>query len=578
MPEAPPAVVHPTGSTARVLAAWCCIIVFVLGTSDSTAQQPFRSHHGIVVSASGIASSVGVDILKQGGNAVDAAVATGFALAVVFPEAGNIGGGGYLLLRNHDGASAAVDFRETSPRHAASDLYLDSTGKLNGKSLDGHCSVAVPGTVAGLLMTLGKYGSMPRQTVLAPAIGLAERGFPVDARMAARLMDYADKLKLYPATVQQFFRDGRPLRAGDTLRQPDLAATLRRISESGPDDFYRGTTARLMLEEMRVGGGVMDESDLAGYHPVIREPLKGTYRGFDVLAMPPSTSGGVCLLEALNMIERFDISGMGFHSPRSVHIIAEILKKVFADRASGIGDPAFTDVPVETLISKEYATELSRLVDTGRATPAGKIRAIGIPGDDEGRNTTHFVVIDSLRNVVTVTYTVNDLFGSKVVVKGGGFFLNDEMDDFSVKPGVANAYGLTGGKANAIQPGKRPLSSMTPAIILKNGEPVLALGARGGSRIITAVLQVILNRIDFGMDVRRAVESPRFHQQWTPDEILTEENTLQADDLNILTGLGHVIKHVAPVVGACNAAGYDPAENVLEGGPDPRENASAAGY
>jgi gamma-glutamyltranspeptidase / glutathione hydrolase len=546
-------------------------------SADGASPLPVRSRHGMVVSAHRLASEIGINIMQRGGNAVDAAVAVGFALAVVFPEAGNIGGGGFMLIRKHDGESVSIDFREKAPQAAQKAMFLDSTGNVIDKSINGHLSVGVPGTVAGFCTALQKFGLMPLSEIIQPAIDLAQNGFLVDQHLENNLTEYADSLRPYPATVKSFFKNGQVLIECDTLRQPDLALTLRRIQQNGADEFYQGETARLIVEEMHRGGGIITMEDLEEYEPILRKPLQGSYRGYEIVTMALPSSGGVCLLELLNLVEGFDLRAMGFHSSRSVHVMSEAMKRVYADRAEFLGDPDFVNVPVDLLISKQYANDRLKDIDTTKATPSNLIHH-GDVQIHEGQHTTHYVVVDSNGTVVSTTYTLNDLFGSKVVVGGAGFFLNDEMDDFSVKPGVPNSYGLIGGDANAIEPKKRPLSSMVPTIVLKEKKPFMALGARGGSKIITSVFQTIVNVIDFDMNIQEAVDAPRFHHQWLPDEIVYERFCFPEDVIMALIENGYKLREVAPNLGKIEALYFDTEQKWIYGAPDPREEGVAIGY
>jgi len=531
----------------------------------------------MVVSAHRLASEVGVEIMKKGGNAVDAAVAVGFALSVVFPEAGNIGGGGFMLIRKSDGEAICIDFREKAPKAAWCDMYIDSSGNVTQNSVRGHLSVGVPGTVAGLLKALENYGTMKLSTVIEPSISLAKNGFIVDENLSNNLREYEKDLRKYESTVKYFFRNGEVYKQGDTIRQPDLAKTLERIKIHGAKDFYRGETARLIVEEMKNGGGLITNEDLANYEAIIREPLVGNYRDYEIISVPPPSSGGICLIEILNTLEHFDLSSLGYHSSRSIHIIAEAMKRVYADRAEYLGDADFITIPTEVLTSKKYSDELANGIDTLHAKPSNSISS-KIRHINEPQNTTHYSVIDSSGNCVAVTYTLNDLFGSQVVVDSAGFFLNNEMDDFSSKPGSPNSYGLVGSYANSIEGGKRPLSSMSPTIILHNNKPVLILGARGGSRIITAVLQVIINMIDYKMDIDDAVNFPRFHHQWLPDELIYERFCFPEDVVQNLIAKGHNVKEVKSKIGALEVIYIDQSNGYIYGVPDSREGGTAIGF
>lgn len=528
----------------------------------------------MVVSASSHASEIGAALLKNGGNAVDAAVAVGFALAVLFPEAGNLGGGGFMLIRMKGGESVFIDFREKAPEHSWRDMYVDSGGKVTLDATRGVLSAGVPGTVGGLLYALKKYGRLKASDVLDPAVMAAKNGFIVDERLGRRLREYREELAKYPSTKKIFFKDDNPLAPGDTLFQDDLAETLARIREYGEDDFYAGKTSRLMIEQMKRDGGLITERDLKLYRPVERPPVRGTYRGHEIISAPPPSSGGICLIEMLNMLERYDIGKMGYHSAGSVHVISEAMKRVFADRSEYLGDPDFVKIPVDSLISKEYALRLAAGIDTAISIPSIRLK----PGLEtpEDPNTTHYSVVDPEGNCVAVTYTINDYFGSQVIVDGAGFFLNNEMDDFSSKPGTGNSYGLIGGYANSIHPYKRPLSSMTPTIVLKDGKPLMVLGARGGSRIITAVAQAIINVIDYRFQIKEAVAEPRFHHQWMPDELRFEKQAFNPDVLLRLSSMGHRCGETVSPLGALEAIYLE--DGLIHGAPDYREGGTAAGY
>jgi gamma-glutamyltranspeptidase/glutathione hydrolase len=475
----------------------------------SAAAAPARSpsavlQYGVVAAPESVASEVGAAILRAGGNAVDAAVAMHFALAVTYPRAGNLGGGGFMLVHT-DSGDVALDYRETAPAAATRDLYLDAAGEVvEGLSLDTHRAAGVPGSVAGMWLAHSRFGSLPWRRLLAPAIRLAERGWRIDARTAAG----------FAGERRNDFRDHFHGAAGELLVQPELAATLRRVARDGPDGFYRGETARLIVEEMRRGGGLITLADLAGYRAVTRVPLEGAYRGLRVVSMPPPSSGGVALLQLLNQLERGEPALLGHGSAALVHRIAEQEMRVFADRAEYLGDPGFVAVPVETLVSKPYAAARMAGFSPTRRTPPAAIR--GGVAAHESEQTTHFSVVDRHGNAVANTTTLNDSYGSGIVVRGAGFLLNNEMDDFSAKPGAPNLYGVTGGEANAIAPGKRMLSSMTPVFVYRDGRLWLVLGTPGGPTIFTTVFQVIVNRVDFGMSLAQAVAAPRFHHQWPP--------------------------------------------------------------
>lgn len=554
------------------------MILIFLPLAAGSVEKPYRAKHAMVVSADARASDVGVRIMRNGGNAVDAAVAVGFALAVVFPEAGNVGGGGFMVIHMHDGRSATIDFRETAPAKSTASMYLDSAGNPTDASLEGYRSAGIPGTVAGLLKALQMFGSMSRARVIGPAIALAKHGLLVNERLAGLFQNYKDKLLLYASTARFLSSKGRLPQEGETIKLNALAAALQRIAATGCDGFYRGKTAQLIVKEMQQGGGIITAGDLARYAALVRKPLGGSYRGYEILTCPPPSSGGICLLEALNILEGYDLSGFGYHSAKSIHFIAEAMKRAHADRAHWLGDPDFVKMPVDQLISKEYAMQRRKEIDSIRATAQDDVLAGQFP-TQEGNNTTNFSVIDAEGNVVAVTYTLNDLFGSKVIVDGGGFFLNDEMDDFSAKPGAPNTFGLIGAQANAIEPNKRPLSSIVPTIVLKDGKPILVLGARGGPRIISAVLQAIIDVVDYDMNIQDAVSMPRFHHQWTPDTLRYEQRAFSKETLDALMNAGyHCAELPFPNAGAMECIAIDPETGIRYGGEDPREGGVAAGY
>jgi gamma-glutamyltranspeptidase/glutathione hydrolase len=494
----------------------------------------------MISSASEEATRAGLEVLANGGNAVDAAAAVGFALAVTLPQAGNLGGGGFMVIRMADGRTTTIDFRETAPAAATRDMYLDSAGSfIADRSQLGALASGVPGSPAGLLMAVERYGALGRERVLAPAIRLADSGFTVHPRLTADLESKLSLFAHFPSTLRVFAPDSVAPKAGSIFRQPDLANTLRRISASGRDGFYTGRTADLIVAEMKRSGGIITSADLAAYEPVERSPVIGTYRGDTVISMPPPSSGGPLLLQMLNMMERYDFSTIPYHSAAHAHILAEIMRRAYADRAEFLGDPAFYKVPLAGLISKEYAAKRAATIGAG-ATPSMEVEH-GDPAAfaRESQQTTHYSVVDKAGNCVSVTVTLNGSFGSKLVVDGAGFFLNNEMDDFSAKPGAPNLYGLVGGEANAIEPGKRMLSSMTPTIILRGGKPWLVVGTPGGSTIITTVLQTINNQIDYGMSLSAAIESPRLHHQWLPDTIFHEHGTFTPGALDSLATMGY---------------------------------------
>ena len=556
------------------------LLVLALSAQNvmSASKRPVRAKHGMVVSADELASQVGVEILKQGGNAVDAAVAVGFALAVTYPGAGNIGGGGYMVIRMDDGRTTTIDYREKAPGKATRDMFLDQNGQfVPERSQEGYLASGVPGSVAGLLYALEKYGTMKRRAVLQPAIDLARKGFHINSELADDLRADLKIFAHYPSTVKAFTKDGVPYEEGELLVQRDLAETLRRIQRYGRDGFYKGKTANLIVAEMEHGGGLISADDLQAYQAIERPPVLGTYRGYTIVSMGPSSSGGTCLIEMLNLLEPFSISWSGFASSRTVSYMAEAMKLVYADRSKYLGDPDFFPVPVSTLISKEYAAERGRFLDTTRATPSSMISPGVIPLK-EGIHTTHYSVVDQWGNAVSVTTTINSWFGSKVVVGGAGFFLNNEMDDFSAKPGAPNIYGLVGGEANSIQPGKRMLSSMTPTIVLKDDKPFMVVGSPGGSTIITTVLQVIMNVIDHKMNISQAIDAPRVHHQWLPDTLYYEKYGLAKDVIENLERHGYYVRQRRGTQGMAEGILIDRKDSVLYGASDPRGTGAAVGY
>ncbi|MFA5489023.1 MAG: gamma-glutamyltransferase [Candidimonas sp.] len=507
---------------------------------DLDVFLPVIAHNGMVATQQEIASQVGLDILRQGGNAIDAAVGIGFALAVTLPYAGNIGGGGFMII--HDaktGQDIALDFRETAPSQAHRDMFLDTEGNvIDKKSLLSHYAVGVPGTVAGLEHALKKWGSMPLSRLVAPAISLAENGFAVSQSLADTLIIKKEAMSSLPESQAIFWRNGEPLKAGDLLVQKDLGLSLRQIAEQGSHAFYRGDIARKIAREMAPYPGTMTLQDLADFKVVEREPIIGTYRGYEIVTMPPPSSGGAHLVQILNILERWPLAQWGSNSDQTIHYMAESMKLAYADRAEYLGDPDFVEIPLKGLTSKRYADELAKQVGE-RARPAELIKP-GVPQQYESDETTHYSVVDKEGNAVSVTYTLNGYFGTGIVAAGTGILLNNEMDDFSVKPGAPNLFKLIGGEKNAVQANKRPLSSMTPTIVLKDRKPYLVTGSPGGARIITTVLQVVVNAIDFNMNPAESIATPRFHHQWLPDELRIEKG-FSPDTLRLLARRGHTI-------------------------------------
>lgn len=539
--------------------------------------HPVLGRSGMVASQEANATRVGLDILQRGGNAVDAAVAVGFALAATLPRAGNLGGGGFMMI--HDaktGRTVAIDYRETAPAAATRDMYLDAAGEVDNEAFRySHKAIGVPGTVAGLTLALRKYGTMTLKDVMAPALRLAGDGFLVSNDMARQLERRKKRLAQWAATREVFFGDDdAPLKAGDRLVQSDLAESLKAISEQGPDAFYRGVIAKRIVAEMEANGGIMTLEDLAGYTPVEREAVRGTYRGYEIRSMPPPSSGGVHIVQILNMLEGYDLAALGHNSADGLHLMAEAMRRAYADRSKHLGDPGYWRVPVSGLVSKEYAALLRRGINPERATPSTDV----LPGDPlpyEGPNTTHYTVMDRFGNTVSNTYTLNFAYGTGIVAAGTGILLNNEMADFSAKPGVPNPYGLIGGDANAVGGGKRPLSSMSPTIVLKDGKVLLATGSPGGSRIITTVLQLLINVIDHRMNIAEATHAPRVHHQWLPDMLRIEEG-VSSDTQRLLRAKGHTLKQGRPMGSLQSIMRVD---GVLYGASDPRRpDALTLGY
>ena len=534
-----PAAAQQTSAAAAASAAY---------DFDMDVFHPVVANNGMVATEQELASRIGLDILKAGGNAVDAAVGIGFALAVALPNAGNLGGGGFMMV--HDaktGKSVALDFREVAPLKATRNMYLDDKGNvINGKSLYTHYAVGVPGTVAGMEHALKKWGTMPLDKVIAPSIALAEKGFPVSETLAKILRQEQKNMGKWPATTEIFWKDGAPLKRGDLLVQKDLAQSMRLIAQQGAKAFYEGAIAQKIAAETAPHAGAVTLQDLREYKVAEREPVRGTYRGHEVVTMPPPSSGGTHLVQILNMLEQWPLAQWGQNSAQTLHHMAESSKLAYADRSEYLGDPDFVKIPLKGLTSKRYAESLAKSIDPNRARPAKEIKP-GQPQPYESDQTTHYSVVDKAGNAVAVTYTLNTNFGSGIVAKGTGILLNNEMDDFSAKPGVANAYGLVGGDANAVAAKKRPLSSMTPTLVLKDGKPTLVTGSPGGARIITTVLQTVVNTIDFGNNPAEAAAAPRVHHQWTPDELRVEKG-LSPDTLALLKQRGHNIA-VKPSMG-----------------------------
>jgi len=551
----------------RILAVVCALFT----SAGLWAHEPVHARNAMVVSQEPLATEVGVAVLKSGGNAIDAAVAIGFALAVTHPSAGNIGGGGFMLARFADGHATFIDFRETAPGGAGHDMYLDTHGDVTRDSRDGWRAPGVPGTVRGLALAHRKYGHKPWAELLDPAILLAERGFTVSYSLAQSLGSESTRRKL-----EQFAESKRiflSARYGENLVQPELGETLRRIRDRGASDFYEGETARKLAAAMQAQHGLITLEDLKQYQAVERAPLQGRYKDYDVLTAPPPSSGGIGILQMLGMLEGSGYEKSGAGSAAAIHYVAEVMRRFYADRSEFLGDPDFVKVPVASLLDPRYTASRRSSIDPERATPSSRL-GHGNLAAYESTQTTHYNVVDNQGNVVAVTYTLNDSYGSGVTAPGLGFLLNDEMDDFAAKPGVENMFRLIQGEANAIQPGKRPLSSMTPTILVRAGQPFMAVGAPGGGRIINGVLEAILNVVDFHMNVQDAVDWPRFHHQWMPDQLYLEKG-ISPDTIAILRNMGYEIaadSGVARVEAIVNVNGW------LEGAADTRGNAKAEGY
>ncbi|GHC36724.1 gamma-glutamyltransferase [Aidingimonas halophila] len=535
--------------------------------------HPEQARHGMIATSHELASSIARDVMADGGNAVDGAVVAGFVLAVVQPRSGNIGGGGFMLISDEDSDEVvAIDYRETAPAAATETMFLDDDGEpVSEWSRYTHRASGVPGTVAGLALALDEYGTLTLAEALAPAIRLAEDGFEIPPRFAEGVKEAGERLTAWESTRDVFFKsDGSAYEAGDTFHQPDLAATLKRIAEHGPREFYEGKTAELIVAEMKRHDGLITMEDMAGYEPRIREPIHGRYRGHDIYAMSPPSSGGVHIVQMLNMLEADDIASLGHNSAATLHLMAETMKRAYADRSQFLGDTDFVDVPLDGLTDKAYAAHLRDQIDLQQATPSQDI-APADPWPYESDETTHYSVADDNGLMVSNTYTINFSYGSGIVVDGAGFLLNNEMDDFSAKPGEPNAYGLIGGEANKIEPGKRMLSSMTPTIVKRDSKNLLATGTPGGSRIITTTLQVVMNVIDHGLNIQSAVSAPRIHHQWLPDEIAIEAG-ISPDTIERLEQKGHDITPTT-AMGAAQSVMVD---DLFLGGADPRRSTSRA--
>jgi gamma-glutamyltranspeptidase/glutathione hydrolase len=549
------------------------LIILSACTSTPRVRGPIGEKM-MVVTAHPDATQIGLDVLKRGGNAYDAAIATQFALAVAYPIAGNVGGGGFLVYRKFNGETGALDFREKAPAAAHRDMFLDSAGNIvSGLSTSSHRASGVPGSVDGMWEMHKRLGSLPFKDLVQPAIDLAEGGVILTEREASNLNAYAESFKSNNLFKSHFLKESG-WKTGDTLFHRDLANVLKRIAERGRDGFYSGETADLIVAEMKRGGGIITHEDLNNYHSVWREPVKGLYKNYTIISMPPPSSGGIALVQLLKMVEPYNIRGYGFNSASAVHLMAEAERRVYADRATHLGDPDFYGVPQNSLLDKDYLKARMRSFQPSAATPSEKIKA-GVFKKKENEETTHFSIVDRWGNAASITTTINDNYGSKVMVEGAGFLLNNEMDDFSAKPGAPNIFGLVGGVANQVEPQKRMLSSMTPTIVEKWGKLYMVVGTPGGATIITSVFQTILNVIEHDMTMQEAVAAKRFHHQWLPDQITIEEGALEADVLKELEEKGHKIA-TRSRIGSVEGILVLP-DGKLEGGADPRGDSKAMG-
>ena len=553
-------------------------LVLTVSGVHAASQAPVAGENGMVVTAQHLATHVGVDVLKAGGNAVDAAVAVGYALAVVYPAAGNLGGGGFMTVQLADGRKTFLDFREKAPLAATADMYLDKAGNVvEGLSAKGHLAVGVPGTVSGMELALNKYGTLKRAQVIAPAIKLAENGFALEQGDIDLLHTATGEFEKDKDMRAIFLHNGQPLQVGQKLVQKDLAKTLKEISAKGSDGFYKGWVAKALVDSSQAGKGIITQADLDKYKTRELAPIECDYRGYHVVSAPPPSSGGVVICEIMNILEGYPMADLGYHSAQGLHYQIEAMRHAYVDRNSYLGDPDFVKNPIEHLLDKNYATKLRDAIEPNKAGDSQAIKPGVSP--HEGNNTTHYSIVDKWGNAVSVTYTLNDWFGAGVMASKTGVILNDEMDDFTVKVGVPNMYGLVQGEANAIAPGKAPLSSMSPTIVTKDGKAVMVVGTPGGSRIITATLLTILNVIDYKMNIQEAVDAPRFHQQWMPDTTNLETFAVSPDTQKILESWGHKFagpqdaNHLAAIlVGAPSLGGEPVGNNRFYGANDPRRN------
>src|ERR1700681_4900075 len=571
--------------TSACMLLACVWSLVVVSAANATSERPVAAEKGMVASAQHLATEVGVNILKRGGNAIDAAVAVGYALAVVYPAAGNLGGGGFMTIQLADGRKTFLDFRETAPKGATANMYLDKDGNvIKGLSTKGHLAVGVPGSVSGMEYAREKYGTMKRAELIAPALQLAEDGFALDQGDIDLLLTATKDFQEDPASAAIFLNNGKPYQVGEKLVQHELAETLREISKSGTDGFYKGFVGSAIVASSQAGKGLITQDDLDGYKTRELAPVECDYRGYHVVSAPPPSSGGVIICEILNVLEGYPLKELGYHSAQAVHYQIEAMRHAYVDRNSYLGDPDFVKNPLDRLLDKNYASKIRAAIDPQKAGVSRDLKP-GVP-PHEGVNTTHYSIVDGQGNAVSVTYTLNDRFGAKVTVAKTGILLTDEMDDFTAKLGVPNLYGLVQGEANAITPGKRPLSSMSPTIVSRDGKPVMVIGTPAGSRIITVVVHCILNVIDYGMNIQEAIDAPRFHQQWLPETTNVEPFALSPDTRKILLGMGHRFGDSHPagraagiLVGAPSLGAKPRGNERFYGANDPRRGTGLAlGY
>ena len=572
--EPPPPSIDPVANIDPVSNLYASPVEFPASWRYAAGAEPTAGRRGMVVSTDSLASAAGLEVLLAGGNAVDAAIAVQFALAVVHPVAGNIGGGGFIVARMADDTRFALDFREEAPGGASKDMYLDAAGKVTDKSWIGHLASGVPGSVAGMETAHERYGTLPWQELLAPAIRLARDGFVIESRHYGDLNWARERLSRFPATAAVFLPGGAAPPTGSTFRQPDLARTLQAVADNGAEGFYSGWVADSIAAEMRRGGGLITESDLAAYRAIWREPIEIDYRGWTVISMPPPSSGGVTMGQILNIVESWQLGELGWHSPAAIHLAVEAMRRAYADRNFYLGDPDHVEMPIDRLLSQSYADSLAGTIDPERASRSEDFNRVPL----ESTQTTHFSIMDAAGNAVAVTTTLNGGFGSYAVVRGAGFLLNNEMDDFTSKPGVPNAYGLVQGEANAIEPGKRMLSAMTPTVVINPaGRTELITGTPGGSTIITSIFQIVSNHIDFRLPVRTSVDAPRFHHQNLPDLIRFEAGGLDPGTVDALRHMGHDLSERDGISGDVESIWIAP-DGTRYGAADRRRDGSALGY